>query len=82
MSSIILQGVIAENGELHIEVPPDLPPGPVEVEIPLPDVQGISSEEILASDFVGMWEDRTDIGDSVEYARELPRRASRRKKHS
>jgi hypothetical protein len=82
MSSIILQGVIAENGELLIEVPPDLPPGPVEVEIRLPDVQGISSEEILASDFVGMWEDRTDIGDSIEYARELRRRASRRKPQS
>lgn len=78
MSSIILQGVITENGELRIEFPPDLPPGPVEVEIRLPDAQGISSEEILASDFVGMWEDCTDIGDSVEYARELRQRASRR----
>ncbi len=81
MSSIILHGVITEKGELQIEFPSDLPPGPVEVEIRLPEVQGLTSEEILASDFVGMWEDRTDIGDSVEYAQELRRRASRRRHH-
>jgi hypothetical protein len=78
MSSIILHGMITEDGQLQIEFPSDLPPGPVEVEIRLPEVQGISSDEILASDFVGMWEDRTDIGDSVEYARQLRRQASRR----
>ena len=82
MSSIIVQGVITDDGELQIEVPSDLPPGPVEVEIRLPEAQGITSEEILASDFVGMWEDRADIGDSTEYAQELRRRASRRKHDS
>jgi hypothetical protein len=82
MTSIILQGVITENGEVQIEFPPDLPPGPIEIEIRLPEVQGISSQEILASDFVGMWEDRTDIRDSIEYARELRQRASRRTHHT
>jgi len=79
MSSIILHGVITEGGKLEIDFPPDLPPGPVEIEIRLPEAQGISSEEILASDFVGMWEDRQDIDDSVEYAREWRRQASRRR---
>lgn len=27
--------------------------------------------ELLESDVVGMWKDRTDIGDSVEFARRL-----------
>jgi len=78
MGSIILHGVINEKGKLLIDFPPDLPPGPVEVEIRRAEVPGITSEQILASDFVGMWEDRNDIGDSVEYARMLRRKASRR----
>jgi hypothetical protein len=32
-------------------------------------------EVLIASGFVGMWEDRTDIGDSAEYARRLRARA-------
>lgn len=78
MSSIILQGVISEKGQLVIDFPPDLPPGPVEVEIRLADTPGITSEQILASDFVGMWQHRNDMGDSVDYARMLRRKASRR----
>ena len=31
----------------------------------------ITLGELLRSDIVGIWSDRTDIGDSVEYAREL-----------
>jgi hypothetical protein len=35
-------------------------------------------EELTASGFIGAWEDRTDIGDSVEFARRLRRRAETR----
>jgi hypothetical protein len=77
MASFILNGIITPDGQLHIKLPSDLTPGPVEVEIRQIDVRGISLGEILESDLVGMWADRTDIDDSVEYAREL-RRASRR----
>jgi hypothetical protein len=82
MGSIIVHGVVNENGELIIDYPRDLPPGPVEVEIRLGDVPSITSEQILNSDFVGMWADRDDIGDSVEYARTLRRKASRRNRES
>jgi hypothetical protein len=34
--------------------------------------------DLLASGFVGGWKDRTDIADSLEYARELRRRAEGR----
>ena len=78
MASFILHGVITPDGQLQIDLPSDLTPGPVEVEIRQPDVRGISLGEILDSDLVGMWAERSDIGDSVEYARELRRRASRR----
>jgi hypothetical protein len=35
-------------------------------------------EELKASGFIGAWKDRTDIGDSVEFARRLRERAQRR----
>lgn len=35
-------------------------------------------DALIAAGVVGMWEDRTDIGDSVEYASQLRRQAERR----
>lgn len=35
-------------------------------------------EALVALGIVGMWEDRTDIGDSVEFARKLRRQAEQR----
>jgi hypothetical protein len=78
MNTVTLKGVITEDHHLEIEVPDDFPSGPVEVEIRQPQIQGVSLGDLLNSDLVGMWEDRTDIEDSVEFARNLRRRASRR----
>jgi hypothetical protein len=78
MSSIILQGTITANGELEVELPPDLPPGPVEVEIRMTQVEGVTLGELLDSGLVGLWANRTDIEDSLEFARFLRRQASRR----
>ncbi|MBZ0291798.1 MAG: hypothetical protein K8L99_04450 [Anaerolineae bacterium] len=78
MATIILNGVITAEGKLELEIPPGLPAGPVEVEIRPQELRGISAKEILAADFVGMWKDRSDLDDSVEYARQLRKRASRR----
>jgi hypothetical protein len=76
MSSIILHGIVNDKGELQVELPTNLPPGPVEIEIRPENVPGINAKQILASEFVGMWADRNDITDSIEYARQLRRRAS------
>jgi hypothetical protein len=35
-------------------------------------------DALIAAGVVGMWEDRTDIGDSVDYARQLRRQAEQR----
>jgi hypothetical protein len=78
MNAITLKGLITEDGHLEVEVPEDFPHGPVEVEIRQPEIQGVSLGDLLNSDLVGMWEDRTDVEDSVEFARNLRRRASRR----
>ena len=78
MVSIILRGVVTEDGHLQVELPPDMPPGPVEVEIRQEEVEGVTLGELLESGLVGLWADRTDIDDSVDFARDLRRRASRR----
>ena len=40
----------------------------------------MTGKDILNSGFVGLWEDRTDIGDSVEFARRLRKDAETRKR--
>ena len=40
----------------------------------------MTGRDILESGLVGMWKDRTDIGDSVEYARQLREQAQTRRK--
>lgn len=80
METIIVKGVITDDGQLKVEIPDDLPPGPVEVEIrtKATKVEGVTLGELLESGLVGLWKDRDDITDSVEFARELRKRASRR----
>lgn len=75
METIIIKGVITDDGRLQVEIPPDLPPGPVEVEIrpEVPKVKGVTLGELLESGLVGLWKDRDDITDSVEFARSLRR---------
>jgi hypothetical protein len=44
----------------------------------VPKKRGMTARQLAASEIVGMWQDRTDIGDSVEFARQLRERAQRR----
>ncbi|MFN8372590.1 MAG: hypothetical protein U0694_06900 [Anaerolineae bacterium] len=84
MDKIILHGEITKDGRLQVELPPNLPAGKVtieintEAEIPgneLNEVQGVTLGELLDSGLAGLWADRTDIEDTVEYARQLRQRA-------
>ena len=38
----------------------------------------MTGEALLSSGFVGIWADRTDIGDTLEFARELRKRTEKR----
>jgi hypothetical protein len=42
----------------------------------------MAGKDLLKSGLVGMWADRTDIGDSVAYARKLRAQAQTRRKSS
>jgi len=46
--------------------------------IRVPKKQGMTARQLATSEIVGLWEDRTDIGDSVGFARQLREKAQRR----
>ena len=46
-----------------------------------PDTTPLTARRLLGSEFVGLWQDHTDIGDSLEYARRLREQVQRRDRH-
>jgi hypothetical protein len=82
MKTIICKVVIPTDRRLQITVPEDVPPGPAEVVLVIvpktvPE-RGGTAGDLLRSPLFGIWKDRTDIGDSVEYARKLRAKAEQR----
>jgi hypothetical protein len=66
---------VEQDGEIHVANVPVKRGRHVEVIIRIASaeeaVSGLTAEQLLASDVVGMWENRADIGDSVDVARQL-----------
>jgi hypothetical protein len=82
MRTITSKVVIPEDHQLRLSVPEDVPPGPAEIVLvivpePTPG-KGLTAAELLRSPLFGIWKDRTDMTDSVEYARKLRARAEQR----
>ncbi len=74
VTTLNLTTEIPSNRELHITLPGDVPTGPADIVIVVasqnpPAVRTLG--DLLNSEFFGMWRDRDDVGDSVEYARRL-----------
>ena len=72
--AINLSGEIPENRELRVILPADIPIGPAEMVLVVSlraSPKAATLGEFLASEFVGMWSDREDIGDSGQFARDL-----------
>ena len=59
--------------------PINLPKG-TPLEIVVQNKRPMTGKDLLNSGLIGMWKDRTDIGDSVEYARKLRQEAQTRRK--
>ncbi|GAB4521610.1 MAG: hypothetical protein OHK0046_33220 [Anaerolineae bacterium] len=84
---IILEGVVDENGQLVLQLPPGSPRGRVEVvvrEIAAEDIdteleallrdlegEGLTAEEIVQSPEIGIWADRDDMSDVPAYLENL-----------
>ena len=83
MSEIHVNAFIDRDGELSVKAKglPFKKGEQVEITIrgkPADDYPNSTAERLLGSKLVGLWKHRTDIGDSVEYARALRKKASRR----
>ena len=82
MKTTTIRTVIPDNHRLLLDVPEDVPPGPAEVVVrPIEAAASMrgTGADLLASGLLGIWKDRTDIIDSVEFARELRQQAERRR---
>ena len=75
MKTLSLNAEIPPNRELYILLPGDVPPGPAEIVVVVsspahaPTVSTLG--ELAGSEFVGMWQDRPDITDGVQFARDI-----------
>lgn len=87
MKTIEKEATVLSDGSLLVKNVPFAPGDEVIINIRKKDVldkkkvtaiKGITAAEILASDFVGSWDDRDDLPDSPEYARSLRERVEKR----
>jgi hypothetical protein len=72
---------IPDNRKVELTLPADVPTGEAEVVVvivPKSDRRPSTAQDLLNSEIVGMWVDRTDVDDSSAYARELRDRAWKR----
>jgi hypothetical protein len=76
--TIKLTTEVPPNREVRIQLPDDIPPGPAEMVVIVAShtaTTGHTLGDLARSEFFGMWRDRSDIGDSAEFARRLRRDA-------
>jgi len=81
MKSATIKIIVPADHRLVVQVPEEVPAGPAEVvvrSVDAPSVARGTGADLLASGLFGIWKNRTDITDSLEFARELRRRAEQR----
>jgi hypothetical protein len=69
-----LTAEIPASRELHINLPADVPEGPAEIVLvvsPSKEPRVPTFADLRDSEFFGMWRDRADIRDSIDFARDL-----------
>lgn len=79
--TVSLSADIPPDRELRITLPADVPVGPAEIVLVVSSSdrsEAPSLGDFKNSEFFGMWRDRSDITDSVQFARELRSEAWKR----
>ena len=74
VKTVTLNADIPASRELRITLPADVPTGSAAIMItvsPIRPTDSATFDDLLNSEFLGMWRDRTDIVDSSEFARKL-----------
>ena len=80
MKTFTLKAVIPANGQLQIPVPEEVSPGEEVLITLVTETQGgkrLTAGHLLRSPLFGMWKDRTDIRDTIDFARKLRAEAER-----
>lgn len=82
MATIIINETVEADGSVHVVGLP-LKPGSrvritVETDIPEQPKRALTVQDWLDSGLIGMWADRDDIGDSVEWVNKLRESQERR----
>ena len=74
VKTVTLNTDIPASRELRITLPADVPTGSAAIVITVSPTGSSTSatfNDLLNSEFLGMWRDRADIKDSLEFARKL-----------
>ena len=81
VKTVHMRADVPPGRELQIVLPPDVPVGPAEIVVVVSS-QALPRESTLGdlvnSEFFGMWSERQDIDNSVEFARRLRSEAWKR----
>jgi hypothetical protein len=74
VKTISLTTDVPPDREVRIMLPSDVPLGPADIVVVVASRVSTTARtlgELARSEFFGMWRNRTDIGDSAEFARRL-----------
>ena len=90
MTRITVKSRVGADGVLHLDLPVGQADADKEVQVtvepitptPVGKLHAFTARELLNSGLVGMWQERTDILDSQEFARQLRDRAQTRERRS
>jgi hypothetical protein len=84
MDRTIVNAKVGTDGCLHLDLPLGTQEAGKEVRVTVeavpPAGKMMTASDLLDSDLVGMWAERTDIGDSREFARRLREQAQSRRR--
>jgi hypothetical protein len=88
MTRIIVKSRVGSDGILHLDLPVGQAEADKEVQVTVetaaPEAGAksatMSAADLLSSGLIGIWADRTDIGDSRAYARRLREQAQTRRR--
>lgn len=90
MKRIVVITKVSDDGHLHLDLPLGMQDAGKEFQVsvePAPPQavapkQTLRAADLLHSGLVGMWAERSDIGDSRDFARRLRERAQTRRRDS
>jgi hypothetical protein len=76
VNRIVLKTRISGDGSVHLKLPVGPEDAGIEVQVTVEPLAGarkgtLLASDLLASGLIGMWAERTDIGDSRAFARSL-----------